>query len=80
MLGYQPVWDDDPALRVLSYFLHVHGHLDVAGPVTDRSIEEKECAQALTELRGARCQDVRDTRGFLVRRQLTDEDVAMWET
>ena len=45
----------------------------------DRSTGDTQLVKTLRELRQARCRDVRDAKGFLVRRQLTEEDVATWE-
>ena len=45
----RPVWVEDLAKQVLTEFYQIHGHLEVAGPVKDRSTEETELVKALRE-------------------------------
>ena len=54
----RPAWGEDPAKHVLEEFYRSHGHLEVAGPLKDRSTGDTQLVKTLRELRQARCRDV----------------------
>ncbi|CAK0852500.1 unnamed protein product, partial [Prorocentrum cordatum] len=75
----RPEWQADPLRQQLQDHYEEHGHLNVRPPTRRQTDPERLLLNGLKLLRRARLGDVRDERGFLLRRQLSPGDLASWE-
>ena len=75
----RPTWKEDPLLTLARAYYTEQGHLEMPARAKDRSADELALAAGLRHLREALLHDARDKHGFLVRRQLSDADIRMWE-
>ena len=75
-----PAWAEDSVLTRAVQFHEEHNHLDVPVGARGDTGEDAKLAADLAVVRKAKHRDVFSKGGVLIRRQLTVEQVARWET
>ena len=75
----RPAWREDPVLLRAREYFEVHGNLEIPKTKRGRDPEQTQLANDLRHARAAKLRDVRDRKGVLLRRQLSDNDIARWE-